>query len=38
MLIDTAVKHARPREKVYRISDRSKTGLCLEIAPEGGKR
>lgn len=35
-LTDTAIRTARPREKVYRLD--AERGLWLEITPEGGKR
>ncbi|MNF65568.1 putative prophage CPS-53 integrase [compost metagenome] len=34
-LTDTAVRTAKPREKLYRLSDT--LGLCLEVTPAGGK-
>ena len=36
MLTDAKAKNAKPGEKLYRIPDGR--GLCLEVAPEGGKR
>lgn len=35
MLTDTAVKAAKPREKLYRMADMH--GLCLEVKPNGAK-
>lgn len=34
-LTDTAVRTAKPREKLYRLSDTA--GLCLEVTPSGSK-
>jgi len=34
-LTDTAIKNAKPRDKLYRLSDA--LGLCLEITPNGSK-
>ena len=38
MLTDKAIIQAKPKEKVYRLSDNIGNGLSLEVAPEGGKR
>jgi integrase len=38
MLTETAIRQAKPGEKLYRLSDNSRTGLCLEVGTEGGKR
>jgi len=38
MLTDKSVKSVGPKEKLYRISDKSRNGLCLEVTPEGKKR
>ncbi|MDR3363151.1 MAG: Arm DNA-binding domain-containing protein [Desulfovibrio sp.] len=38
MLTDKAIIQARPKEKLYRISDQSGNGLSLEVSPQGGKR
>lgn len=35
MLTDTKIKNAKPRDKVYRLSDQQ--GLCLEVRPTGAK-
>jgi hypothetical protein len=37
MLTEKAIIQARPREKVYRLSDQTGNSLCLEISPSGGK-
>ncbi|MDR2076033.1 MAG: tyrosine-type recombinase/integrase [Desulfovibrio sp.] len=37
MLTEKAIAQARPREKVYRLSDQTGNGLCLEVSPSGGK-
>lgn len=34
-LTDTAIRNAKPKEKLYRIADSN--GLCLEITPSGSK-
>jgi hypothetical protein len=38
MLTDKVVSQAKPKEKLYRISDGIRNGLSLEVSPEGGKR
>jgi integrase len=38
MLTEKAVSHAKPKEKLYRVSDGIRNGLSLEVSPEGGKR
>ena len=38
MLTDRAITQARPKEKLYRLSDNTGNGLSLEVSPEGGKR
>lgn len=38
MLSDKAVSQAKPQEKTYRLYDQNKTGFCIEITPQGGKR
>jgi len=38
MLTDKSVEHAKPKEKLYRLSDKTGNGLSLEVSPEGGKR
>ena len=35
-LTDAAARNAKPKEKLYRLKD--DRGLCLEVAPSGGKR
>ena len=34
-LTELAIKHLKPKPKVYRVGDAE--GLCLEVAPSGGK-
>lgn len=34
-LTDTAIRNAKPREKLYRLADAN--GLCLEVTPTGSK-
>lgn len=34
-LTDTAIRNAKPRDKIYRIADAD--GLCLEVTPAGSK-
>ena len=38
MLTEKQISQAKPKEKLYRLSDRTGNGLSLEVAPEGGKR
>lgn len=38
MLTEKAVSQAKPKEKLYRISDGIRNGLSLEVSPGGGKR
>lgn len=38
MLTDKTIIQARPKEKLYRLSDNIGNGLSLEVSPEGGKR
>lgn len=38
MLTDRVIGQAKPKEKVYRISDGIRNGLSLEVSPGGGKR
>jgi len=38
MLSDRAITQAKPKEKLYRLSDNTGNGLSLEVSPEGGKR
>ncbi|GHV51282.1 integrase [Deltaproteobacteria bacterium] len=38
MLTENAVAKAKPKEKLYRLSDNLNNGLSLEVSPEGGKR
>ena len=38
MLSDKAILQAKPKDKLYRLSDNTRNGLCLEIPPEGSKR
>jgi integrase len=34
-LTELAIKHLKPKEKLYRVTDSA--GLCLEVSPTGGK-
>jgi integrase len=38
MLTEKSISHAKPKEKLYRVSDGIRNGLSLEVSPEGGKR
>ena len=38
MLTDKVITQAKPKEKLYRLSDNIGNGLSLEVSPEGGKR
>ena len=38
MLTDKAIIQAKPKEKLYRLSDNTGNNLSLEVSPEGGKR
>ena len=38
MLTEKTISQAKPREKLYRLSDNTGNGLSLEVSPEGGKR
>jgi integrase len=38
MLTEKVISQAKPKEKLYRISDGIRNGLSLEVSPEGGKR
>ena len=38
MLTDKTVAQAKPKAKLYRMSDKTGNGLSIEVAPEGGKR
>ena len=38
MLTEKAIIQAKPKEKLYRLSDNIGNGLSLEVSPEGGKR
>lgn len=38
MLTERTVIQAKPKDKLYRLSDKTGNGLSLEVAPEGGKR
>jgi integrase len=37
MLTDKAIAQAKPQDKLYRLSDNTGNGLCLEITPRGSK-
>ena len=38
MLTDKAIAQAKPKEKLYRLSDQTGNGLSLEVSTEEGKR
>ncbi|MDR2572737.1 MAG: tyrosine-type recombinase/integrase [Desulfovibrio sp.] len=38
MLTEKGISQAKPKEKLYRLSDNTGNGLSLEVSPEGGKR
>ena len=38
MLSDKSISQAKPKEKLYRLSDNIGNNLSLEVSPEGGKR
>lgn len=38
MLTEKTISQAKPKEKLYRLSDNTGNGLSLEVSPEGGKR
>jgi integrase len=38
MLTDRAIAQARPKEKLYRLSDGTGNGLSIEVPPKGSKR
>jgi hypothetical protein len=38
MLTEKSISQAKPKEKLYRVSDGIRNGLSLEVSPVGGKR
>lgn len=38
MLTERTITQAKPKDKLYRLSDNTGNGLSLEVSPEGGKR
>jgi hypothetical protein len=38
MLTEKAIAAAKPKEKVYRLADKTGNGLYLQVTPSGGKR
>ncbi|MDR2821260.1 MAG: integrase arm-type DNA-binding domain-containing protein [Desulfovibrio sp.] len=38
MLTERTINQAKPKDKLYRLSDNTGNGLSLEVSPEGGKR
>ena len=38
MLTDKAITQAKPKDKLYRLSDNTGNNLSLEVTPQGGKR
>ena len=38
MLTEKQISQAKPKDKLYRLSDGTGNSLSLEIAPSGGKR
>lgn len=38
MLTEKMISQAKPKEKLYRLSDNTGNNLSLEVSPEGGKR
>ena len=38
MLTKNTIDNLQPKEKLYRLSDKTGNGLSLEVSPEGSKR